>query len=109
MKTKNSNRSPRDSTQGLIRYCNYYLEFPDGDIWHDSVGHIAGGLHSWVVRTALFRRNPDGARALMKKGEHHWKDSNGVIHRMVISDTPIGRKWGINRQIKRKAGLEIVR
>lgn len=99
MKTKRSNSAPRDSTQGLIRYCNYYLEFPDGEVWHDAT-HIAGGFHSWVVRTTLFRSNPDAARSLMKKGAHHWKDHNGVTHRMVISETPVARKWGLNKKVR---------
>jgi hypothetical protein len=100
MKTKNSNRSPRDSTQGLIRYCNYYLEFPDGDVWCDYV-HIAGGFHSWIQRTVLWKTNPDAARKLVTNGEHHWKDNNGVLHRMVISETPVVKKWGKPGQVRR--------
>jgi len=105
MKTKNSSSAPRDSTQGLIRYCNYYLMFPDGEVWSDYT-HIAGGFHSWVVRTSLFRSNPEAASKLLKKGDHHWKDKNGVTHRMVISDAPCERKWGINQKVKRIAGKD---
>lgn len=100
MKTKNSNSSPKDSTQGLIRYLNYTLEFPDGERWTDYT-HIAGGLNAWVVNTALWKTKPEAARRLIKTGEYHWKDNNGVLHRMVISEWPCERKWGLNKSIKR--------
>ena len=107
MKTKNSNRSPRDSTQGLIRYCNYFIEFPGnfqveemrGEIYQDST-HIAGGLVAWIKNTALYKSNIEAARKLMQTGEYHWKDQNGALHRMVISETPVERRWGLNKQNK---------
>jgi len=103
MKTKNSSSRPKDSTQGLIRYCNYYLEFPDGEIWSD-YSHIAGGLESWVKRTALYKMNPDAARALVQKGEYHWYVSHGpagrVRHHMKISDVACERKWGRNTKVR---------
>lgn len=102
MKTKRSSSAPKDSTQGLIRYCNYYIEFPDGDIWTDCT-HIAGGLESWITRTALHKINPDAAKSLMQRGEYSWYVSHGdkgrIRHRMVISETPIERKWGLNKQV----------
>ena len=108
MKTKNSSSAPRDQTPGEIRYCNYYLEFPDGEQWSDYT-HIAGGLESWITRTALYKMNPDAARMLMKKGEYHWYVRHGkmgsVRHRMVISATPCPRNWGR----RKKTALEIVR
>lgn len=107
MKTRNSNSAPRDSTQGLIRYCNYYLEFPDGEVWSD-YSHIAGGLNSWIMRTAIWRTDVKRAQDLMRKGQTHWKDNNGVTHRMQISETACTRKWGLNRKIKRSA-IEVVR
>jgi len=107
MKTKNTRNSPRDSTPGHIRYCNYFLEFPDGEVWSDAL-HIAGGFNAWIKNTALWRTKPDLARTLVMKGEAHWKDSNGVGHRMIISDSPVERKWGLNKKHKRSA-IEIVR
>lgn len=99
MKTKNSSSAPRNSTQGLIRYCNYTIEFPDGETWSDYV-HIAGGLESWVTRTALHKMNPEAAKRLMQKGEYAWYVSHGkmgrVRHRMVVADTACERKWGTN-------------
>lgn len=106
MKTKNSSSAPRDSTQGLIRYCNYYVEFPDGEVWSQYT-HIAGGLLAWVKNTALYRANPDAARKLIKSGEFHWKVKTmttqglgSVIHRMVISEQPCAMNWGLNKKIK---------
>lgn len=107
MKTQNSSSRPRDATPGEIRYCNYYIEFPDGEVWSDYT-HIAGGYNAWIQNTAIWRNNPDLARKLSIKGEAHWKDHNGVTHRMKISDEACERKWGLNKKIKRTA-LEIVR
>lgn len=108
MKTKNSSAAPRDSTQGLIRYCNYYVEFPDGDRWSDYT-HIAGGLESWISRTTLHKMNPEAARKLTQKGEYHWYVSHGdkgrVRHHMIISEIPCERKWGLNNQIVKKTGI----
>src|SRR4051812_11287944 len=102
MKTKNSSSRPEDWTPGVIRYCNYYLEFPDGDVWSDFT-HVAGGFVSWIERTALWKKDPELARMLATKGEAHWKDHNGVEHRMIISETPCNRKWGKPDRIKRQA------
>ena len=110
MKTKNSAITPRDSTQGHIRYCNYTLEFPDGEIWTDYT-HIAGGLESWVTRTMLHKTNPDAARALIKKGEYHWYVSHGTMgrvrHHMKVSDTKCEQNWGSNRV--KKGAIEVVK
>lgn len=102
MKTRNSSSRPANHTPGQVRYCQYFLEFPDGDVWSDYF-HIAGGFNAWIKNTAIWKKNPDRARTLAMKGECHWKDNNGVIHRMRITETPCDRKWGINRQIKRSA------
>lgn len=107
MKTRNSSGRPTDHTPGQIRYCNYYLEFPDGEVWSDYT-HIAGGYNAWIQNTAIWRQRPDLARKLAIKGEAHWKDHNGVKHRMKISDTACERRWGLNKQVKRSA-LEIVK
>lgn len=108
MKTKNSSTRPQDSTQGLIRYCNYYLEFPDGEVWSDYT-HIVGGYSAWLKNTAIWRKYPDVARSLSLKGEAYFKDHNGVIHRMKISETACDRKWGTNKKIRRKSALDIVK
>lgn len=110
MKTKNSSQAPRDSTQGHIRYCNYYVEFPDGEVWSDYT-HIAGGLESFITRTLLHRINPDAARNLIKKGEYHWYVSHGklgkVRHRMVVSDVACERNWGKNKRVFHTSGLHL--
>lgn len=59
-----------------------------------------GGYNAWIKNTAIWRNNPDLARTLATKGEAHWKDHNGVEHRMKISDTACERKWGLNKKIK---------
>lgn len=97
MKTKNSSSAPRDQTPGDIRYCNYFLEFPDGETWSDYT-HIAGGLNAWIMNTAVWKRNPELAQKLLKKGQAHWKDTNGVTHRMVIAEKPCVQKWGTRRK-----------
>lgn len=104
MKTKNSAPSQKDSTQGLIRYLNYSIEFPGGEVWSD-YSHIAGGLESWITRTALHKMNPEAAKRLMQKGEYAWYVSHGdkgrVRHMMKISETPCERKWGLNQSVIR--------
>lgn len=107
MKAKGSRPSPKNHTPGEIRYLNYSLEFPDGEVWQDFT-HIAGGFHSWVKNTAIWRQKPDAVRHLLMEGECHWKDHNGVTHRMQVSETACTRKWGTGKQIKRTA-LEMVR
>jgi hypothetical protein len=104
MKSKNSNTRPRDATPGDIRYCLYSIEFPDGDVWTDYT-HIAGGYNAWIKNTAIWKNNPDVARVLSQKGEAHWKDHNGVTHRMKISETPCERKWGLNKKHVRRTNL----
>lgn len=103
MKTKNSSNAPRDQTPGDIRYCNYTIEFPDGETWSDYT-HIAGGLESWIKRTALYKMNREAAIKLMQKGEYAWYVSHGrmgrVRHRMQISEEKCERKWGLNSKIK---------
>jgi hypothetical protein len=106
MKTKNSRPSPRNKTPGEIRYCLYSIEFPDGDVWTDYT-HIAGGLNAWIKNTGIWRKQPDRALNLIKRGQTHWKDRNGITHRMVISETPCERKWGTGKV--RRGPLEIVR
>lgn len=107
MKTKNSSSAPKDSTQGLIRYCCIYVHFPDGETWSDYV-HIAGGLNAWVQNTKLFRSQPEAASKLLKTGEYHRKVKHivrgkvgYVTERMVITDTPCERRWGLNKKVKR--------
>lgn len=111
MKTKQSSSAPRDSTQGHIRYCNYTLEFPDGETWSD-YSHVAGGLSSWITRTMLHKTNPEAAKRLLQKGEYHWYVSHGslgrVRHHMKLADAPCERNWGVNR-IKKKPALEAVK
>lgn len=109
MKTKNSSRAPKDSTQGIIRYCHVYVHFPDGETWQDCT-HIAGGLNAWVMNTALFKNSPEAAQKLLKTGEYHRKvkhiirgKTGYVTERMLIADQPIERRWGLNKKVKRVA------
>lgn len=113
MKTKRSSSAPKDSTQGLIRYCCIYVHFPDGETWSDYT-HIAGGLNAWVKNTKLFMTDPEAAGKLIKKGEYHRKvyhmingKRQSVTERMVISETPCERRWGINKKVVRKVGQQI--
>ncbi len=107
MKTRNSSSRPVNHTPGQIRYCNYFLEFPDGEVWSDFT-HIAGGYNAWIKNTAIWRNRPDLARKLAMKGEAHWKDHNGVTHRMQIADSPCTRVWGLNKKHKRSA-IELIK
>lgn len=102
MKTRNSSSAPRNKTPGDIRYLNYYIELSNEIIRADYT-HIAGGLHAWVKNTAIWRRNPELAVKLVQKGQAHWKDHNGVTHRMVISNTPCERV-GL-KTVRRGGGL----
>jgi hypothetical protein len=102
MKTKNSSSRPRDQTQGETRYCNIYIEFPDGEVWSDSI-YFAGGLAAWITNTRIWKNKPDLARNLMLKGEAHWKQSNGVVEHWKIEEKPCSRKWGKPGQIKRSS------
>lgn len=104
MKTKNSSAKPQDATHGHIRYCNYYLEFPDGEVWSDYT-HIAGGYSAWITNTRIWKDKPDLARKLSLTGEAHWKDHNGVEHRMIVADQPCERKWGLNKKHKRSSSV----
>lgn len=106
MKTKNSNAAPRNKTPGVIRYCNYFIEL-NNEVIRADYTHIAGGLHAWIKNTAIWRANADLAMKLVRKGEAHWKDHNGVTHRMVVSDTPCERVGGKN--IRRRSAVELVR
>lgn len=107
MKTKNSNSSPKDQTPGEIRYCNYYLEFPDGEVWSEYT-YVAGGLESWITRTKLHILNPEAAKRLMQKGEYHWYVSHGkmgkVRHHMKLEAMPCERNWGLNKKIIHQSG-----
>lgn len=115
MKTKNSSSAPRDSTQGLVRYLNYFIEFPDGEVWQQST-HIVGGLLAWVKNTALYRTNMEAARKLISTGEYHWKvphniagKRTSVTHRMMISEAPVSTNWGLNKKIKHVSGKDLVK
>lgn len=110
MKTKNSSSRPKNHTPGEVRYCNYFLTFPDGEEWSEYV-HIVGGLESWITNTTLHKMNPEAARKLVQKGEYHWYVSHPqgkVRHRMVLSETPCERKWGLGKKLRTSASLEII-
>lgn len=111
MKTRRSSAAPRDATPGHVRYCNYYVMFPDGEVWHQST-FIAGGLLAWVKNTTLYRTSPEAARKLIKSGEYHWKvktmtahGPGSVTHRMVIASEAVPTKWG-NQKIIHRVGKD---
>lgn len=75
-----------------VRYFTYELHFPkDKDYWVDQVPFVE---HlDWVLKNKC-KFPPQISRALMLKGEAHWKDQNGVTHRIKIDDHIVPRRWG---------------
>lgn len=82
----------RDHTPGEIRYWAYYLHFPDGNTWVKSIPFV----HplSFELKNTSFGKIPGIARKILKEGEAHWKDQNGVTHRVVVEQASRPTKWG---------------
>lgn len=73
------------------RYFTYYLHFPkDKDFWVAQTPFI----HDLQYELTRSKFKPDIKAALAKNGEAHWKDHNGIIHRVVIEDVQRPRRWG---------------
>lgn len=116
MKTKNSSSKPIDNTPGQIRYCNLYLEFPDGEVWSNYT-HIAGGFNAWLRNVGRWiTKQPGVLRNLEVKGEAHWDqrlpiDGHMLIvkYRIKISEVPCEVKWGLNKNVHQKSAIEVVR
>jgi hypothetical protein len=86
----------KNHTLGDVRYFTYYLIFPgDNDFWVDQYP-FCGPLDT-MLRLTTFYKKPGVPEALMKKGEAHWKDHNGVTHRVVVENFERPRKWGVKR------------
>jgi hypothetical protein len=86
----------KNHTPGQIRYFTYYLIFPkDKDVWVDQVPFV----HplSYELKRTTFGKNPEVARTIMKNGECHWKDHNGVTHRVVVEEEVRAKNWGVKK------------
>lgn len=85
---------PREHSPGLVRYLTYYLHFPkDKDYWVDQIPFCQDLLN--LLKNTKFP--PKLAAELLRKGEGHWKDHNGVTHRVTIEETWQPRKWGTKK------------
>jgi len=81
-----------------VRYFTYWLIFPGDkkeDYWVDQVPFIHD--LQFELKNSRWAKDPNKCRDLLMKGETHWKDQNGVEHRVVIEDKERPRKWGIKR------------
>jgi hypothetical protein len=87
------NHRIRNHTLGQVRYFTYSLEFPDGDHWMDQLPFV--GPLDQILPTTQFGTNPDIAKKLLLAGEAHFRDSNGVTHRVQIESERRPRRWGI--------------
>lgn len=87
-----------------IRYWTYFLTFPDGETWVDSTPF----LHDLQFELQNMKHNPRYSKnmsmsfstfadKMLRKGECHWKDRNGVEHRVKIEDIERARVWGTKR------------
>lgn len=79
-----------------VRYFTYYLKFPDGEIWCDQAPFIHD--LQFELKNTTFGKDPGLARDILVKGECHWKDHNGVEHRIVVDTEKKPKKWGRNGQ-----------
>jgi len=86
---------PKNKTLGQVRYFSYFLQFPDGEEWVKSIPFV----HelSYELPRTTFGKIPDLASSLLKKGECHWKDNNGVTHRVLIENDARTENWGVKR------------
>ena len=83
-------------TPGTVRYFTYYLIFPgDKEMWVDQTPFVHE-LQFQLQNTA-WRHDHKKVRDLLHKGETHWKDHNGVEHRVVIESTKRPTNWGVKR------------
>jgi hypothetical protein len=94
----------KNHTPGQIRYFTYYLNFPNelakvigAPQWVDQVPFV----HElqFELKKTTFGKIPGMARDILNKGECHWKDQNGVEHRVVVEDQPREKNWGVKKQV----------
>jgi hypothetical protein len=92
----------KNHTPGQIRYFTYYIEFPESlratmgaDHWVDSVPFV----HElqFELKKTTFGKIPGMARDILAKGECHWKDQNGVGHRVKVTNEPETKIWGVKK------------
>lgn len=86
----------KDKTIGEVRYFTYYLIFPgDNEMWTDQTPFV----HElqYELKKTSFGKDPYKVRDLLNKGETHWKDHNGVTHRVVIENVRRPKIWGAKR------------
>lgn len=86
----------KNKTLGQIRYFSYFLQFPNGEEWVESRPFV----HelSFELQNTTFGRVHELYRMMMKTGSCHWKDHNGVTHRVVVEDTPRLKVWGTKKK-----------
>ena len=88
---------PRNHTPGQTRYIHYFLYFPDDSVWQDCFP-FAQPIDVLIKNFGLYKNGRlDICQRLMRKGDTHWKDRNGITHRMMIAEREIPRIWGKNR------------
>lgn len=78
---------------GKVRYFNYYLEFPDRDIWCDAIPFVHP-LDFELKQTRWMAHEPNVYRDILNKGEARFTDQNGVKHIIKVSEEPVKRRWG---------------
>ena len=81
------------------RYLTYYLEFP-GDrqdqYWVKQIPFIHDiqfEMRNWKGVNA----DPKAVRDLLRSGETHWRDHNGVTHRLCIEEQARPERWGVQK------------
>lgn len=85
-----------EKTLGKVRYFTYYLHFPgDKDVWMQQSPFIHD--LQFQLKQTRWRNDAIACNNLLKKGEHVWKDKNGVTHRVVIEDVERPKRWGIKK------------
>lgn len=82
----------QEKIQGELRYFTYYLQFPDGVQWQSQVPFVHD--LSFEIKNMRLRHDPEKVRSLMLTGQVHWKDHNGVTHRIVVETEEKPRIWG---------------
>jgi hypothetical protein len=100
----------KDKTPGEIRFFTYWIIFPDGDEWVDQVPFVHD--LQWELKNSCFELEPVLKHELQKKGDIHWKDHNGITHRVKIESVRRSRRWGVGNplmQAKRGPRRKIIR
>lgn len=89
-------------TPGKVRYFTYYLIFPKSLAqtighaqWMDQIPFVHDLQHE--LKKASFGKIPGMARDILNKGECHWKDQNGVEHRVVVEEIQREKNWGVKK------------